>query len=826
MVLVGRTDTLLNIAKADSSKTGKQLVSLLLMVDEAFNPYNTDKDKLIKLQTKLKKNAFALIKKHSYREAAAVFLLCPTITMIKSSSGVLSQQYRSPFLSHLVMRLMETRLSTITGPSSSSAKNDHFSQNHNNFHDLSQSSTSSSSSNYLSSIYSSVNDTIADNTQPLLDRSTYVLGIFSSDIIKKDLLPGLLTAAKNTIPITNLKDGNAKKLSFPFDNKASSLSTLLDEQNNNNSNNTSINLENIGFHGIKDFSSILFAIICSLWLQEEELLLSTFHIVFPLLKQYIQNISTSFSSSPSTTTSSPIASTIISSERWEMLLSYKHSFHHKYRISHLYLIFSFLESTFTSSLYLPNTLIRLVSSFSFLIDSSYWITSSSSSSSSSKEFTGKLFLLILEFFEIYHLSFEQLQLTSIFQEILNKMSSSSSSSSSSSTSSTTKKKSKSPLHSNAFYKYAKQHYQKAISHLNPSSANDAKFSSPAKTGSINVPESSKATEVPVENKMKFNFSSFSSTKPSTAVVIPVSTVVGKSLLDNDFPIPVNRSTVNTTVPKDTLSNPPPVAKSALDIFDVMPSQPPRRTVPRQQPIESTPASVGNDPFQMQGKSALDSFDFAPTRPVSRPVAAEKTIDTKQANPSNLNGSVVVSSQENPSEKESIPKIIQSEEVKGSDLDVFDTANVKRTTSSNTDTPASQSTNFTADLKEEIPVVSLSTEDTKLSNHEELKPKDTQKFKSEGAMKNQEEAKPLKTDEEPPKSALKVPFPSQNKGHSTISGPQQGKGPVKSFEQRISAFYQKYNPTKISSIPSILEKYKGKEQELLDKLQKQYNAPYI
>lgn len=42
---------------------------------------------------------------------------------------------------------------------------------------------------------------------------------------------------------------------------------------------------------------------------------------------------------------------------------------------------------------------------------------------------------------------------------------------------------------------------------------------------------------------------------------------------------------------------------------------------------------------------------------------------------------------------------------------------------------------------------------------------------------------------------------------------------------VYEFYRKYNPTKVGSVPEILAKYKGKEQELLVKLHKQYNVPF-
>jgi hypothetical protein len=41
--------------------------------------------------------------------------------------------------------------------------------------------------------------------------------------------------------------------------------------------------------------------------------------------------------------------------------------------------------------------------------------------------------------------------------------------------------------------------------------------------------------------------------------------------------------------------------------------------------------------------------------------------------------------------------------------------------------------------------------------------------------------------------------------------------------KVFAFYQKYNPSKLDDVPMILEKYKGKEGDLLAKLKKQYGV---
>ena len=48
------------------------------------------------------------------------------------------------------------------------------------------------------------------------------------------------------------------------------------------------------------------------------------------------------------------------------------------------------------------------------------------------------------------------------------------------------------------------------------------------------------------------------------------------------------------------------------------------------------------------------------------------------------------------------------------------------------------------------------------------------------------------------------------------------GPNMSKQEKVVAFYRKFNPSKLDSVPAILEKYSGREDELLDKLKKQYN----
>jgi hypothetical protein len=99
MVLVGKEDTLLQLAKTDKEKSGRQLLALLLLDDG----YSTEKTR-----RSLQKNAFALMKLHRYRDAAAVFLLADP-PFIKEACSVLNRQFSDPMLALLVTRLGEYR---------------------------------------------------------------------------------------------------------------------------------------------------------------------------------------------------------------------------------------------------------------------------------------------------------------------------------------------------------------------------------------------------------------------------------------------------------------------------------------------------------------------------------------------------------------------------------------------------------------------------------------------------------------------------------------------------------------------------------------------
>jgi hypothetical protein len=45
-----------------------------------------------------------------------------------------------------------------------------------------------------------------------------------------------------------------------------------------------------------------------------------------------------------------------------------------------------------------------------------------------------------------------------------------------------------------------------------------------------------------------------------------------------------------------------------------------------------------------------------------------------------------------------------------------------------------------------------------------------------------------------------------------------------YYEEVTAFYERYNPGKLSSVGEILQRYQGREEELVRKLYHQYNVP--
>ena len=61
-----------------------------------------------------------------------------------------------------------------------------------------------------------------------------------------------------------------------------------------------------------------------------------------------------------------------------------------------------------------------------------------------------------------------------------------------------------------------------------------------------------------------------------------------------------------------------------------------------------------------------------------------------------------------------------------------------------------------------------------------------------------------------------PFGSPS-GGSGLFGGQQVQKSQQDLIKEIQAFYQQHNPEKLTQLPSLLQKYAGKEAEMLEKL---------
>lgn len=99
MSIIGKIDVLYNFAKIDKSTSGKQLLSLLTLInDDIDDDCNHSCSSTINthlssesLRNSLRKNAFALMKLKRYKHAAATFL-CANPPFVKEACSILSQQ--------------------------------------------------------------------------------------------------------------------------------------------------------------------------------------------------------------------------------------------------------------------------------------------------------------------------------------------------------------------------------------------------------------------------------------------------------------------------------------------------------------------------------------------------------------------------------------------------------------------------------------------------------------------------------------------------------------------------------------------------------------
>ena len=64
---------------------------------------------------------------------------------------------------------------------------------------------------------------------------------------------------------------------------------------------------------------------------------------------------------------------------------------------------------------------------------------------------------------------------------------------------------------------------------------------------------------------------------------------------------------------------------------------------------------------------------------------------------------------------------------------------------------------------------------------------------------------------------------QEKAGKTGAGDDKPARPTEpwTMEERLTAFYEMYEPTKVDNVPQLLEKYEGKEEKLFGALVKKY-----
>ena len=241
MVLVGKEETLLQLAKTDREKSGKQLLSLLTLHDN----YSSDKSRRT-----LHKNAFALMKLHRYRDAAAVFLLAQP-PYLKEACSVLSRQYNNPYFALLVSRLVEMRCAASTAGSSSVSVNPtsspHTSDN------ISPRSAPVATSFDLNGAKNSTSNV----STTLLGVEGYVMGPVSRQVVSGDILPALITAVEN-----------------------SSVRTI---QHNKLYPNSSASGDNQSSNSITGVNAAVLALVSALWLQDRKVLMS---VLYHVLHRY------------------------------------------------------------------------------------------------------------------------------------------------------------------------------------------------------------------------------------------------------------------------------------------------------------------------------------------------------------------------------------------------------------------------------------------------------------------------------------------------------------------------------------------------------------
>ena len=237
---MGKEDTLLQLAKTDREKTGRQLCALLTL-DDAFTSDKARKS--------LQKNAFALMKLHCYKDAAAVFLLADP-PFIKEACSVLNRQFNNPLYALLVTRLAEQRLRQRCIDAAM----------RNNASSGSTNSSTNSSTGFVAGAVTST-----------------ALGAVSRQLLRTDILPALLQECKNSsLPalqeeeIARASQTSATVSSSLGATAAAAAAAALSATAYNSSSN------NICSSNYNNLDAAVLALVCALWLQSPAVLRDTF----------------------------------------------------------------------------------------------------------------------------------------------------------------------------------------------------------------------------------------------------------------------------------------------------------------------------------------------------------------------------------------------------------------------------------------------------------------------------------------------------------------------------------------------------------------------
>jgi len=238
MVLIGKEDTLLQLCKTDRNKTGKQLLALLTL-DDTFVSDSA--------RRKLQKNAFALMKLHRYRDAAAVFLLARP-PFIKEACSVLCRQFNNVSMGLLVARLAEHRVSC-------------------NSSSISGISNIGGGASNVTGMYGGNCGGGAGNAGSASVKTPagvegFVLGPVGRQLVQSDLLPSFTAAVESSAlrsVQTTLAHSTTTSNSTTYNNATTTAGTE--------------------FSSITGINAIVLALVAALWLQDRAVLKSTLYKV-------------------------------------------------------------------------------------------------------------------------------------------------------------------------------------------------------------------------------------------------------------------------------------------------------------------------------------------------------------------------------------------------------------------------------------------------------------------------------------------------------------------------------------------------------------------